>query len=130
MSAACTFARRALRIEKHPLALHAPAIAAELARAAHDAMTRDHQRNAIRCTCARHRTRRARLADRLGYFRVRADLAIRQLLQVTPHDQLECRAAHVERQIEPWLQSAQMPVERRHPRLELFLVRRGHRLYL
>src|SRR5688572_21429529 len=121
MSATRSFAGCALRIEQHPLALHAPAIAAELAGAAHDAMTRDQQGDAVRCASARDGASCTGLADCFGNFRVRAHLAVWQLLQIAPYDQLERGTAHVQRQIEPRLDAAQVSVERRHPRFELLL---------
>ena len=122
-------ARSAFRVQQYALALHAPAISAELARAAHDAMARNQQSDAVRCARASDGARGAGLADRLGNFRIRAHFAVRQLLQIAPHDQLERRAAHIQRQIEPRLDATQMAIERRHPGFELLLVRRGHRLH-
>src|SRR5690606_24088019 len=93
-------APRTLPLEQRPLALDAPAIAGQIAVAAHDAMAGDRNRDPVRRACLAHRSHRARRTDPLGELRIAERLPGRDRAQRLPDALLEGRAAQVERQVE------------------------------
>src|SRR5437773_1923626 len=86
LAASC---RRSFQFEQHLLALHAPAVAAQVTVRPKNAMARNRNRNRIRRASMRHRANGGRLLDCLGNFGVRARLAESNGLQIRPHASLK-----------------------------------------
>src|SRR5215213_9176093 len=67
------------------LSFQSPAIAAKALVFTYNAMTRDHERNGIRCTCTPDRANRARLAQRLRHIAIGDCFAVRDRTQLLPN---------------------------------------------
>src|SRR5205823_6995100 len=87
-------------LEEPTLALHAPAIARQAAVMTDDPMTGNRDRDRVRRARARHRADGLRRADTLRQLRIGRGAPGGDLAQCLPDALLECRAAHVQRQVE------------------------------
>src|SRR5437868_1470587 len=86
----------ALMINQRPLSRRIPAISTQLSGAAYYSMAGYDNRQCIRRAGPRHRPRRRRLPNPRGHFAIRLHLAVRDLLQITPHPHLEGGSANIE----------------------------------
>src|SRR5207249_4164886 len=101
--------RAPLLLEQQSLARDAPPIPARVAVPAHHAMAWDHQCDGIRGARARHRARRAGLADGLRHRAIAPRLSVGNGAQRLPYTLLELCRLHVERQVEPRRVAGEVP---------------------
>src|SRR5215204_3281885 len=85
------------------LSFQSPAIAAKALVFTHNAMTRDHERNGIRCTRAPDRANRARFAQRLRHLAIGDCFSVRDSTQLLPNLSLKGGRSDVQRQIKTWV---------------------------
>src|SRR5271156_394565 len=86
-----------LHLQQRFLALHSPAIAADVAIFTHHAMAWNCYCNRIGGTGTRHGAAGAGLADRLRSLTIRARRAKRDRLQIHPPPPLKSRGANIQR---------------------------------
>src|ERR1700737_4803794 len=88
-------------LQQLALALDAPAVARELAVAAHNTMARDGDREVIGCASLGHRARGFRRTDAFSHLCVTDSGARWNLAQCLPHAFLKGGAAYVQRKAQP-----------------------------
>ena len=122
--------------EEGALALDAPAVAADIAVFAHDAMAGDGEGDAVGGARLGDGAGRRWLADGAGDLAIGARAAVRDGAQCLPDAPLEGRRLHIQRQIEVRLLAVQMADDRRNGGIEaggiprdrgggIFLLQRG-----
>src|SRR5207245_11298249 len=110
--------RGALALEQQRLALHAPAIAAEVAALPHYAVAGDDEGDRVHGARLSDGAYRARPADGAGHLRIAPGRADRDHPQRVPYALLERRAAHVHGQLEAGLRAREMREQGLDPFLE------------
>src|SRR2546427_11081103 len=110
--------RGTLALAQQRLALHAPAIAAEVAALPHHAVAGDDEGDRIHSARPSDRAYRARPADGACHVRIAPGRADRDQPQRVPYALLERRAAHVHGQLEARPRAREMREQRVDPFLE------------
>src|SRR5437899_2352534 len=110
--------RGTLALEQQRLALHAPAIAAEVAALPHHAVAGDDEGDRVHGARPSDRAYRARPADGACHVRIAPGRADRDQPQRVPYALLERRAAHVHGQLEARPRAREMREPGGEPSLE------------
>src|SRR5581483_337843 len=113
----------ALEIQQRAFALQAPAVPAEIAGLAHDAVAGNSDGHRVRSTGAGYGAGRQGMAEFVRDLAVRSGLAVGNLLEVIPHAALESGGLDVERQVRVKFLTAKVTQQFLDPRAELVIVR-------